>query len=364
MSLNEAEIRICKLVVHRLLEHQQATPRNDLLKVFKGSLSTPLDRLIRWSVLRRNNPGAELEEYLPEALAFHYCGDANALSIARKSTETVLHAIRTLFDQQLETNRTDLYTPDDVLSEARKVDTTIEPKAVWLGLYFAAQLSAFSTYQPDETRLGLARFRPREYIYQITDSGKIWDKLIQEGIKFIERNPAPERGGIVLETSESDADEFSTMDELSQQPKRPTSRKVFLVHGRDERALQEVSEFLKSLGLEVVILYQQPNRGQTIIEKFEKNSDVGFAVVLLTPDDIGAPISEPKKRTKRARQNVILELGYFIAKLGRQRVCPLQVGEVELPSDIHGVVYVPYDTDGDWRQRITKEIESAGIKVH
>ena len=104
-------------------------------------------------------------------------------------------------------------------------------------------------------------------------------------------------------------------------------------------------------------------RGQTIIEKFERHSDVGFAVVLVTPDDIGAAEQDPVKTKKRARQNVILELGYFIGKLGRKRVCSLYVEGVELPSDIHDVFYIPYDRNGKWRSKLTKEIQGAGIRV-
>ena len=112
-----------------------------------------------------------------------------------------------------------------------------------------------------------------------------------------------------------------------------------------------------------MILHEQPNRGRTIIEKFEKHSDVQFAVVLLTPDDIGAPISDPTKKKKIARQNVILELGYFIGKLGRERVCPIYVKGVELPSDLLGVLWVAYDESGEWRSKLAKEIQAAGIKV-
>ncbi len=112
-----------------------------------------------------------------------------------------------------------------------------------------------------------------------------------------------------------------------------------------------------------MILHEQPNRGQTIIEKFEQHSDVGFAVVLLTPDDIGAAVQAPDKTKKRVRQNVILELGYFIGKLGRKRVCSLYVEGVELPSDIHGVLYISYDRNGKWRSKLAKEIQAAGIKA-
>jgi predicted nucleotide-binding protein len=157
----------------------------------------------------------------------------------------------------------------------------------------------------------------------------------------------------------------SGVDEAQLLPaERPNaSRKIFLVHGHAEDVNQTVAAYLKSLGLDVVILRDQPNQGKTIIEKFEKHSDVGFAVVLLTPDDSGASIRETTETKKRARQNVILELGYFIAKLGRHRVCPIYVGEVELPSDLLGVLWVRYDKDGEWRSQLAREIDASGINV-
>jgi predicted nucleotide-binding protein len=141
------------------------------------------------------------------------------------------------------------------------------------------------------------------------------------------------------------------------------SRTVFIVHGHDEAVKQSVARFLEKLDLHPIILHEQPNKGRTIIEKFEAHSDVGFAVVLLTPDDLGGVASTPAKLQPRARQNVILELGYFIGKLGRARVCALYTKGVELPSDIHDVVYVPYDEGGAWRIGLARELNAAGITV-
>jgi predicted nucleotide-binding protein len=156
----------------------------------------------------------------------------------------------------------------------------------------------------------------------------------------------------------------STRDSLQIHTDQEISRKIFLVHGHAEEPKQTVAAFLRSLGLEVVILHEQANQGRTIIEKFEEHSAVGFAVVLLTPDDVGASAGQPAKSHRRARQNVILELGFFIAKLGRKRVCPLYVEGVELPSDYHGLLYVPYDDGGAWRSKLVKELSAAGIEVH
>ncbi len=113
-----------------------------------------------------------------------------------------------------------------------------------------------------------------------------------------------------------------------------------------------------------MILHEQPNKGRTIIEKFEAFADVRFAVVLLTADDIGGVAASAAANHKpRARQNVILELGYFLGKLGRARVCALWQEGVEIPSDYDGVLYVKLDPDGAWRTHLAHELKEAGLPV-
>jgi len=141
------------------------------------------------------------------------------------------------------------------------------------------------------------------------------------------------------------------------------SRRVFVVHGHDEEAKQSVARCLEKLGLEANILHEQPNQGRTIIEKFEDYADVGFAVVLLTPDDMGAAKDETDNLRPRARQNVVFELGFFVGKLGRQRVCALHKGDVEIPSDFAGVLWVPMDPEGVWRFTLGREMKAAGLDV-
>jgi len=138
--------------------------------------------------------------------------------------------------------------------------------------------------------------------------------------------------------------------------------RVFIVHGHDEAPRETVARFITSVGLEPVILHEQANRGMTIPEKLVANGNVGFAVVLLTPDDVGRAIAESIDNP-RARQNVILELGYFIGRLGRDRVCALLKDEVEIPSDYMGVVYTAFDTGGGWRQQLAKELDAAGYNI-
>ena len=144
---------------------------------------------------------------------------------------------------------------------------------------------------------------------------------------------------------------------------RPNLKKVFVIHGRDDGAKETVARFLTSLGLEPVILHEQANLGRTIIEKFESHTQVGFAVALLTPDDVGSLKDEEHNSRPRARQNVIFEFGYFIGKLDRKRVCALVKGDVEKPSDYDGVLYIPLDNSDGWKLQLVKELKSAGLEV-
>ena len=131
--------------------------------------------------------------------------------------------------------------------------------------------------------------------------------------------------------------------------KAGSSKKVFVVHGHDEKVKLEVAGLLGKLKLEPIILHDQPNKGRTIIQKFEDHSDVAFAVVLLTADDKGGKVETPEgKYSLRARQNVIMELGFFLGKLERKSVCALYENGVELPSDYYGVLFLPLDKEGAW----------------
>jgi len=140
-------------------------------------------------------------------------------------------------------------------------------------------------------------------------------------------------------------------------------RAVFVVHGRDDGAKEAVARFLEKLTLKPLILHEQPNKGRTLIEKFETNAEADFAVVLLTPDDEGHPVGLTEEKRPRARQNVLFELGYFIGRIGRARVCALHKGGVELPSDFDGIVYVSMDDPQGWRLLLAREIKAAGIGV-
>jgi predicted nucleotide-binding protein len=143
-------------------------------------------------------------------------------------------------------------------------------------------------------------------------------------------------------------------------------RKVFIVHGRDNAAKQEVSRFIEKLGLEAIILHEQASSGMTIIEKIEHYSnDADFALILYTACDHGRGAHESNQYPKnRARQNVVFEHGYLMAKLGRENVCSLVKGDIETPNDISGFIYVPLDDLGAWKQEVSKELKACEYTIN
>ena len=140
------------------------------------------------------------------------------------------------------------------------------------------------------------------------------------------------------------------------------NRQVFIVHGHDRATTVNAARFVEKLGFEAIILDEQVSGNRTIIEKIEAYSDVGFALVLYTPDDRGNDrrSAEKGKLNFRARQNVVFEHGYLMAKIGRDRVVTLKTADVELPSDIHGMVYV---TTNRWEIDVAKEMRNVGYEV-
>ena len=141
---------------------------------------------------------------------------------------------------------------------------------------------------------------------------------------------------------------------------------VFLVHGRDQVWNDAVGSFLARY-LSVIVLEDQANLGATLIEKFEANADVGAAVVLFTPDDVGCLRNEQKTigLVPRARQNVLIELGFFFGRLGRERVCLLREPSVEVPSDLSGIVYTQIEITAQsrWQDQLLRELGAMGLTV-
>jgi hypothetical protein len=200
-----------------------------------------------------------------------------------------------------------------------------------------------ATAQPDLSRISSAHITPREVI---------------TGLKRGRPQP-PALPGIAFDEASKSRDQ--TLSASSNTSKtQPLSKRVFLAHGHDKVAKQKVARFLEEIGLEPVILQKEPYRGKTNIEKFECHSNVGFAIVLLTPDD--TVMTAGKTAKQRARQNVILELGYFLGKLGRSRISLVKTGKVEMPSNIKGMPEIDLDVAG-WRPELACELEAASYDI-
>jgi predicted nucleotide-binding protein len=143
-------------------------------------------------------------------------------------------------------------------------------------------------------------------------------------------------------------------------------RPVFIVYGHDTGAREGLELVLHKLGLKPIVLENLPAAGDTIIEKLERyvgehGNNVGFACVLLTPDHEGHDAGKPEQKKYRARQNVILELGMVLARLGRSRVLILIKESVEQPSDIGGLIYRPFKERVDeLKATLFKDLEEAG----
>ena len=150
---------------------------------------------------------------------------------------------------------------------------------------------------------------------------------------------------------------------LKSQDNSLMNNKIFIVHGHDSAIKEAVARTLTKLELTPIILHEQADGGKTIIEKFEENSSkVGFAVILLTADDDGKSKKDADYES-RARQNVVFEMGYFIGKLGRNRVFLLLAEGVEKPGDLDGIVYTPIDAHDSWKFRLVKELKTCGYNV-
>jgi predicted nucleotide-binding protein len=166
-----------------------------------------------------------------------------------------------------------------------------------------------------------------------------------------------------VRVSESDLDEELERIHLGMEQFAGENKKIFIVHGQNEAKKLELKGFLAKLTLDPVILHEQNDLGKTIIEKFEYYaSQCAFAVVLLTPDDQTASKDLSIEGKWRARQNVILELGWFMAKLGRERVLILHQGQLEIPSDILGVVYASFrDSVAEAGETIRDRLKGVGL---
>ena len=168
---------------------------------------------------------------------------------------------------------------------------------------------------------------------------------------------------LTLFGSADDKDEQSSSGRAEQL----IEQSIFVVHGHDEEMKQSIARALERLELKPLILHEQPNGGRTVIEKFMDYGEIAsFAVILLSPDDLAYQVGEDSAKARyRARQNVILELGFFLGKLGRDRVIVIhrEADKFEMPSDFAGVLFVPFDNRGTWKFEMVRELRAAGYSA-
>lgn len=214
---------------------------------------------------------------------------------------------------------------------------TKELRAVKSRLYFIAQKVLKTNY----------------YNRHITELGTYDYDLL----KSIVKNMIDECRLREKEISKTNQEEVKVMKEECVE-----NKKVFIVHGHDGELKYNVSHWLQKGGLEPIILHETANSGiATIMQKIEKNSDVGCAIILMTADDLGKAVSEDDCK-KRPRQNVVFEAGYFLGKLGAERVIMLYDEGIEAPGDLSGCVYILADKYNGWREQVRKELKVIGIE--
>lgn len=187
-----------------------------------------------------------------------------------------------------------------------------------------------------------------------------WDEAYQDGL-------AEARLFLASRKKDWEAHIPST---VARRPVMANPKDVFVVHGHDHGMKETIARFLSKAGLNPIILHEQADEGKTIIEKFEKHADVSFAVAIFSRDDLGVarndiPKTEPIEKVlrPRARQNVVLEFGYFMGALGRKNVRAIVEEGVETPSDYSGVLFIPFDASDGWRLRLVKELKAAGLDI-
>jgi predicted nucleotide-binding protein len=197
----------------------------------------------------------------------------------------------------------------------------------------------------------------QHYREQITSRIQNSKHLLQEAIRGLQEDVADQEAM----SEPVDPPYAIAKTALSQTGSGHPGNKVFLVHGRDDATKNEVALFLRTIGLDPIILHLLANGGRHLLTKFREEAEgAAFAVVLMTPDDEGN-IAGASDRQPRARQNVVFELGFFIGKLGSASVAALLKGDVEKPSDFDGIAYIPFDAGSRWKTDLARELHHAKV---
>ncbi|MEI3535419.1 MAG: nucleotide-binding protein [Bacilli bacterium] len=184
-------------------------------------------------------------------------------------------------------------------------------------------------------------------------------------IGFYRKEDIVTSDSLVIDETQNIFDEITEKTIIKNQSKIKDSNCVFIVHGHDINKITEVENFVRSIGFEPIVLFKETDIGETIIEKIEKNSSKSiYGIVIYTKCDEGYEVGHEIEKKFRARQNVVFEHGYLMAKLGRDHVCAiLEDDTIETPGDISGIIYKRFDNNGLWKYDIAKSMSAVGIKV-
>lgn len=303
-----------------------------------------------FNLLIANNPDSWTEHiyvYQKSRVAIEYTADEISERYKNFEEDVIqeLKTFPTLFVTELETSESRIGYITDI---------HIDNDAVIVSYEFDPVLPSLprGTIQQLADAINLGRWELRRTHWAIKD-GSLFDILVTAGYLTHQQVDASLRLQNPVEE-----------EILSEPPETsgPQMSQVFIVHGHDGITKLDMADFIKSIGLEPIILDQQASAGKTIIEKIEHYSNVGFGVVLYTPCDIGHK-ADVLNRKYRARQNVVFEHGYLMAKLGRERVVAIVKGDVETPNDISGVIYIEKDDAGAWQNFLRTELRGQGYQV-
>lgn len=251
---------------------------------------------------------------------------------------------------------------NEILSDCEKLNEADSSKFERLSERVkGVAINSFGTASLYNEKIDLLQNRVRMAFFGFNvNHAKELTNIIQMMLDEIELNE--HKGQYSFNRSNNDSNGKSNFNSVN-----GDNQKIFIVHGHNDVMKLATARTIERLGLKPIILHEQANAGDTLIEKFTRNSDVGFAVVLLSADDYGYAKTESHTSAKlRARQNVILELGFFYGKLGRKRVVAIfeQTSNFEKPSDIDGVIYIPYNaSDSKWQFDLAKELLEVGYQI-
>lgn len=226
-------------------------------------------------------------------------------------------------------------------------------------------------------------------VARLTECGWSWQESeIQNGIRFLLPDGTPISlfsTGKVLVQGRACTEKTKAMAVFAQDPSKPSAsvsqpkgtasvpsladsrrnREVFIVYGHDLDARNDLELLLRRLDIKPLILGNLALQGKTIIEALIEFSDTPFAIVLLTPDDEGYRANHSDEKRYRARQNVVLELGMFLARAGRNSVAILYKGDIELPSDINGLLYIPFKEHVfEVKTKLASVLQKAGYEIN